>query len=276
MFCCTCVCFLFLCLYSPITIIAHYDRMEYIDGTQVQVCLTQANTFWPALFFLMTISLFFLMPLIVLMILYAVIARHLMADPGTSSSSDGCNQRARKQVVLMLGTVVLSFFICLLPFRVLTLWIIILPDDLISLGIEKYYILLYFCRIMFYLNSAVNPILYNLMSSKFRHGFGALCCLTSARSRRRRRRRNGDMMLLRHQGTITTTTCSQSSTRTHQQHNRGSPDLSWRSASMESRRATVDSRNGSIRRNVILRSSLLKRDYSFNNKGDSDVPESYV
>lgn len=34
-----------------------------------------------------------------------------------------------------------------------------------------YYSLLYFCRCMWYLNSAMNPILYNLMSSKFREGF---------------------------------------------------------------------------------------------------------
>lgn len=40
-----------------------------------------------------------------------------------------------------------------------------------SLGIDGYYSLLYFCRIMLYLNSAMNPILYNLMSSKFRDGF---------------------------------------------------------------------------------------------------------
>lgn len=72
----------------------------------------------------------------------------------------------------MLGTVVLSFFICLLPFKALTLWIIVFPPETImSLGIDGYYILLYFCRIMLYLNSAINPILYNLMSSKFREGF---------------------------------------------------------------------------------------------------------
>lgn len=72
----------------------------------------------------------------------------------------------------MLGTVVLSFFLCLLPFKALTLWIIVFPPETImSLGIDGYYILLYFCRVMLYLNSAINPILYNLMSSKFREGF---------------------------------------------------------------------------------------------------------
>lgn len=39
------------------------------------------------------------------------------------------------------------------------------------IGIENYYAALYFCRCMWYLNSSINPILYNLMSSKFREGF---------------------------------------------------------------------------------------------------------
>jgi hypothetical protein len=76
----------------------------------------------------------------------------------------------------MLGTVVLSFFVCLMPFRALTLWIIVAPQEAVfSLDIETYYNLLYFCRVMIYINSAINPILYNLMSSKFRDGFMRLC-----------------------------------------------------------------------------------------------------
>lgn len=68
----------------------------------------------------------------------------------------------------MLGTVVVSFFVCLLPFRLLTL---ISVEDSEHLSAEVYYLIVNFCRIMVYLNSAVNPILYNLMSSKFRNGF---------------------------------------------------------------------------------------------------------
>ena len=71
-----------------------------------------------------------------------------------------------RQVVAMLGAVVLSFFVCLLPFRLLTL--ISIEEDLSS---EWLYFLVNFCRVMVYLNSAVNPILYNLLSSKFRQGF---------------------------------------------------------------------------------------------------------
>lgn len=82
----------------------------------------------------------------------------------------------RKQVVWMLGTVVLAFFVCLLPFRAFTLWIISVPGDTImEIGMETYWGLVCFCRIMFHIHSAINPILYNIMSSKFRGGFLKLC-----------------------------------------------------------------------------------------------------
>lgn len=96
----------------------------------------------------------------------------IISQHSKSNQNAGNVIRYRKQVILMLGTVVLSFFVCLLPFKALTLWIIVFPPETImSLGIDGYYILLYFCRVMLYLNSAINPILYNLMSSKFREGF---------------------------------------------------------------------------------------------------------
>lgn len=96
-----------------------------------------------------------------------------MNNPGITSHGHRSNVlKYRKQVILMLGAVVASFFVCLLPFRALTLWIIIMPaETIMSLGLDGYYMLVYFCRMMLYLNSAMNPILYNLMSSKFREGF---------------------------------------------------------------------------------------------------------
>lgn len=145
----------------------------YIDGSEVAVCLTSVETFWPAFFFIFSITIFFFLPLLILIVLYSVIAKHLMENPGIISQGHRNNVlKYRKQVIFMLGAVVLSFFLCLLPFRALTLWIIVVPPEtIVEVGLEGYYNLLYFSRIMHYLNSAMNPILYNLMSSKFREGF---------------------------------------------------------------------------------------------------------
>lgn len=171
---------------------AEYHPLEpYFDGSLVPVCWTQADQFWPALFFILTVSVFFFVPLAILVILYTVIAKTLMKNPNIIAPPRlGAQAQSmlkyRKQVVLMLGTVVLAFFVCLLPFRALTLWIILVPiESVTKLGLEAYYNLLYFCRIMFYLNSAINPILYNIMSSKFRAGFLRLCGVRVKRKKRR-------------------------------------------------------------------------------------------
>lgn len=123
----------------------------------------------------MVIVLLYALPLIILIVLYSIIAKNLITAASKvvmNKTVDPYNTRARKQVILMLGTVVLCFFLCLMPYRLLALWIIVTPHETMQeVSPEKFYNLLYFSRIMLYINSAINPILYNLMSSKFRIGF---------------------------------------------------------------------------------------------------------
>lgn len=47
------------------------------------------------------------------------------------------------------------------------MWVVISPYEIFDhINIELYFNILYFCRLMFYINSAINPILYNTMSSR--------------------------------------------------------------------------------------------------------------
>nr|ALM88301.1 neuropeptide receptor A6-A [Chilo suppressalis] len=164
---------------SPILAIAEHQINSRVDGTVVAQCLTQAVTVWQISFFISIIVILYILPLIILIVLYSVIAKNLISAASKvvmNKTVDPYNARARKQVILMLGTVVLCFFLCLMPYRVLTLWIIIAPSELPSeISPEKWYNILYFSRVMLYINSAINPILYNLMSSKFRIGFCKVC-----------------------------------------------------------------------------------------------------
>ncbi|XP_076286466.1 ecdysis triggering hormone receptor isoform X2 [Lasioglossum baleicum] len=188
---------------SPILLMVNYEVEEDIDGTYIPTCNTVANNNWTIAFFLTTIIIFFAIPLLILVVLYTVIALHLMANPTISRGPSNNLLKYRKQVMLMLGTVVLCFFLCLLPFRALTVWILMVSaQTIIDLGIENYFCLLYFCRVMLYLNSAINPILYNLMSTKFREGFLRLCGLGP---NRRKKKKTSDRT-----GTYTTgsTNCS--------------------------------------------------------------------
>ncbi|XP_034952293.1 growth hormone secretagogue receptor type 1 [Chelonus insularis] len=164
---------------SPIISMTNYGMERDSNGMELPACQTQAKTIWPTVFFLITIAVFFIIPWLILIILYTIIARNLMANPAITRGPSSNLMKYRKQVVLMLGTVVTNFFICLLPFRAFTFWIIVAPiTAILDLGIEAYFCLLYICRIMFYLHSAINPILYNLMSTKFREGFLRLCGLS--------------------------------------------------------------------------------------------------
>lgn len=158
----------------------------------VFVCFSKVEKLPPCLFFLLSILLFFLLPLAILIFLYALIARTLIDHPNLMVSQKTVTVpsqsviKYRKQVVMMLGTVVVAFFICLLPFRALTLWIIVVPaESIMKIGLENYYNLLYFSRIMFHINSAINPILYNIMSSKFRGGFFKLFGLKNVLRKRK-------------------------------------------------------------------------------------------
>lgn len=72
------------------------------------------------------------------------------------------------QVIKMLIVVVGLFAILWMPYRVYVVYN--------SFAINRYrdYWFLLFCRIMVYMNSAINPILYNAMSVKFRRAFRKL------------------------------------------------------------------------------------------------------
>ncbi|XP_077992835.1 QRFP-like peptide receptor [Glandiceps talaboti] len=81
-------------------------------------------------------------------------------------------ERTRSRVVYMLITVVITFFLCLLPQRIVSLWFQYgTAEQQMTLGIEGVYRLVISCRVLTYINSSINPIIYNVMSTKFRSAF---------------------------------------------------------------------------------------------------------
>lgn len=92
---------------------------------------------------------------------------------------------SRRQVVVMLAFVVACFFLLFFPYRLFTFWLILSTEDQVqSLGMETYYNLTYFSRILIYLHSAINPIAYNLISTKFRRAFISILFCQGSSSRR--------------------------------------------------------------------------------------------
>ena len=72
--------------------IASYTEEEVNRGgvmTMETTCVSEATTFWPIFYFIGVMCLLFFFPLLVLIAIYTVIARHLVADPVMQSSAGG-------------------------------------------------------------------------------------------------------------------------------------------------------------------------------------------
>jgi hypothetical protein len=118
--------------------ITELSYAEYLDGSIVPVCLSRVQGLWNTLYFFLILATFFALPFLILIVLYGLIAKNLVMDSRMiSSTSEKYQMRLRKQVVFMLAAVMISFFICLLPFRIFSLWIIIVPQEKLNeLGME--------------------------------------------------------------------------------------------------------------------------------------------
>ncbi|GFO44699.1 thyrotropin-releasing hormone receptor [Plakobranchus ocellatus] len=163
----------------------------FYDGTPCQVCNTAMEDTWNYVYVLLIFVVFFLIPFFLLFVMYGNIIRHLrrrmqgaqgeLASLGpeccTSSGGDGGGDtiRARRQVIRMLLAVIALFFLSLAPLRIIIMWLTFSPPDARAhLGIESYYNLLWVCRMLMYINSAGNPIIYSLLSSNFKKAFTLL------------------------------------------------------------------------------------------------------
>ncbi|XP_030634153.1 neuromedin-U receptor 2 [Chanos chanos] len=134
-----------------------------------------------------TTIFFYFIPMTVISALYVVIGIRLGREQRRQGGKLGKNCSSntswkihveggrRRQVTKMLSVVVLVFAVCWAPFHIdRLLWSFITQwTDLMHDVFEYVHIL---SGVLFYLSSAVNPIIYNLLSSRFRERFRELMC----------------------------------------------------------------------------------------------------
>ncbi|CAJ1057278.1 thyrotropin releasing hormone receptor 2 [Xyrichtys novacula] len=142
--------------------------------------------------YLIDFAIFYVIPLLLAIVLYGLIARILYLSPlpnhqDTSATTlrRSCQEASevgkggrpsrpksvlssRKQVTKMLAVVVILFALLWMPYRTL-----VLINSFVSTPyLDAWFIL--FCRTCIYANSAINPVIYNAMSQKFRSAFRGL------------------------------------------------------------------------------------------------------
>ncbi|NXJ15168.1 NMUR1 protein, partial [Odontophorus gujanensis] len=133
-----------------------------------------------------TTIVFFFLPMGTISILYLLIGLQLKKEKmlealGAKASGDSDHHRARKQkvkrrqVTKMLFVLVVVFGICWAPFHTDRLvWSFISTWTSPMLHMFQYVHII--SGVFFYLSSAANPILYNLMSTRFREMFKEVMC----------------------------------------------------------------------------------------------------
>ncbi|XP_064888056.1 thyrotropin-releasing hormone receptor-like isoform X2 [Columba livia] len=161
-------------------------QVTFLDGTQVSCGYRVSRSLYMPIYFL-DFAVFYIIPLVLATVLYGLIARILFMSPlpatpqqsslgsthqgGSLKLSCRGNKGAlgsRKQVTKMLAVVVVLFALLWMPYRTLVVVNSFMDPPYLNIWF------LLFCRMCIYLNSAINPIIYNLMSQKFRAAFRKL------------------------------------------------------------------------------------------------------
>ncbi|KAM9839132.1 thyrotropin-releasing hormone receptor b [Aulostomus maculatus] len=170
-------------------------QQQVYDNVTIVTCGYRVSRkfYLPIYFF--DFGVFFVVPLLLSAVLYGLIARILFLNPLPSDTKDkkkkkkngGDNHAAgksgscknsrhssstatsRRQVTKMLAVVVILFAVLWMPYRTL----VVVNSFLEPAYLDSWFLL--FCRICIYLNSAINPVIYNAMSQKFRAAFRKIC-----------------------------------------------------------------------------------------------------
>ncbi|XP_051555255.1 neuromedin-U receptor 1-like [Myxocyprinus asiaticus] len=145
------------------------------------VCTVVRDSWIYNLLVQVTAMLFFILPMLTISVLYVLIGLQLHRERDcfgskTGLNQDGLHQRARhRQVTKMLCALVIVFGVCWAPFHIdRVMWSYIDNWTVEQDHVYEYVHLL--SGVFFYLGSVVNPILYNLMSSRFREMFREVVC----------------------------------------------------------------------------------------------------
>ncbi|GFN84726.1 neuropeptide capa receptor [Plakobranchus ocellatus] len=175
-------------------------KSVYIPGTDIAiadslVCSIPYHFLEGFMYYMFQVStfLFFIGPVTVIIILYILIGVALRRSPlnrGTSEdasyssvkNTSGCSlpHQPRKVVIRMLVAVTVAFIVCWAPFHAQRLMVLYVPKWTPELLLVQSHIF-YVSGVLYFVSSTVNPILYNVISKRYRAAFKQIifpCCFS--------------------------------------------------------------------------------------------------
>ncbi|CAH1099591.1 unnamed protein product [Psylliodes chrysocephalus] len=148
-------------------------RVELINGTCRQ-CVISNNAYIEPVFEVSTILLF-IVPMTIITVLYILVGIRLKSSNNINKLSTHARMQRKSswKVVKMLVAVVVAFFVCWAPFHLQRLTSIYQKptEETQETHLKIYAMITYISGILYYMSATVNPILYNIMSVKFRDAF---------------------------------------------------------------------------------------------------------
>ncbi|KAF2880628.1 hypothetical protein ILUMI_25547, partial [Ignelater luminosus] len=179
-------CMWLIALFSavPFSVYSVVDYLNYPPGTdnilkESAFCAMMSQ---PENFPLAEISffLFFLIPMCIIAIQYTRMGLRISKQTrrlGVNGSVHrGSNRRSQshKAVIRMLAAVVIGFFVCWAPFHAQRLLVIYGRDFPYYHELNAW--MFYITGILYYFSSTLNPVLYNVMSNRYRNAFKEILC----------------------------------------------------------------------------------------------------
>ncbi|TUZ06966.1 Growth hormone secretagogue receptor type 1 [Bagarius yarrelli] len=159
-----------LCSAGPIFVLVGVEHENGTDPQETSECKATEYAIRSGLLNVMLwiSSVFFFLPVLCLTVLYSLISRTLWRRKKNPVGPVSSRDKSNTQTVKMLAVVVFAFVLCWLPFH-LGRYLFSKSSEANSpliTQISEYCNLVSF--VLFYFNAAINPILYNIMSKKYR------------------------------------------------------------------------------------------------------------
>lgn len=191
----------------PFIILTNYSEAKFSSGQFFYKCTTRAYYPWALFFIVINTFIFYVLIGIVLIFMYFKIFRSLqmstkflrMSSFVKSSKKEHqqisfrnltnnnvCRQisfnsnsnktlmdkhiKKRQQLVIMLLIILSTFYLCIFPLKIwnmLNLFSYKINGFYQKIGFKTYWIVNVTCRVFYYTNSAINPIIYIFLSEKF-------------------------------------------------------------------------------------------------------------